>query len=316
MKNPVSKPSGSAPVLSAVFVTFEGRLPFVERLMKSLCPYPSQFLEIIAVDNKSCPNASEWLKTNFPCVTTFRNRENIGTAKAYNIGIDLSKGRYLMLINDDCCLEEKAAHRAVHFLETHPEFVGIGFSLLDLDGIRRPMKLHLYPFWPSSLDRPHRITFVGTNNLLCRREAFQSVGLFDENYFFFNEDLDWSWRARKIGLKFYYDPQFRIRHLYRLFSEKPPFNLEKYFTKIIADLYFYRKNMPVLFDFVKAFYKVSLRHNLKRIRKIGLYPQLKVLLRVERPKVLSNIYDVQKTLMNGSITDLLSLLENTDLSSC
>ncbi len=105
----------------------------------------------------------------------------IATAKAYNIGIDLSKGRYLMLVNDDCCLEEKVAHRAVHFLETHPEFVGTGFSLLDLDGIRRPMKLHLYPFWPSSLDRPHSITFVGTNNLLCRREAFQTVGLFDEN---------------------------------------------------------------------------------------------------------------------------------------
>jgi len=292
-------------MLSVIFVASGKRLPFVKRLMDSLTSYPQKFLEIITVDNDSCPNVSEWMKKNFPSVVIFRNKENIGTAKAYNIGINVSRGKYLMLINDDCYLKDKVVKKAVDFLELHPEFMGLGLSLLNPDGTSQFTKLHIFSFRPFNPGKPQRITFLGTNNLLCRKEVFQTVGLFDENYFFFNEDLDWSWRAWKGKVKFCYKPEFEIYHGYGL-SEKPSFELGRCLTRDIADLYFYRKNLPIFFKFIKAFYKRRLRRSLRKVKKIELYPELKTLFNIERSEILNNIYHIQKTLMNGNLTDLLS----------
>lgn len=305
----MSKSSYNFPILSVIFVTSGKRLCFVKKLMESLSSYSNKFLEIITVDNNSFPNASEWLKKKFPSVLTFRNKENIGTAKAYNIGINLSKGRYLTLINDDCYLKDKVIEKAVNFLEQHPEFIGLGFSLLNPDGTRQFIKLRIFSFHPYNPEKSQRITFLGTNNLLCRKEAFQKVGLFDENYFFFNEDLDWSWRAWKNGVKFYYKPEFEIYHGYGFF-EKSSFKLERSLTKDIADLYFYRKNLPIFFKLIKVFCKGRLSHNLRKVKKIELYHKLKPLLNIEKPEILDNIYNIQKTLMNASIMDLLSTIKS------
>ncbi len=299
------KLSSNFPMLSVIFVASGKRLPFVERLMDSLISYPQKFLEIITVDNDSCPNVSEWMKKNFPSVVIFRNKENIGTAKAYNIGINVSRGKYLMLINDDCYLKDKVVKKAVDFLELHPKFMGLGLSLLNPNGTSQFTKLHIFSFRPFNPGKPQRITFLGTNNLLCRKEVFQTVGLFDENYFFFNEDLDWSWRAWKSKVKFCYKPEFKIYHGYGL-SEKPSFELGRCLTSNIADLYFYRKNLPILFKFMKAFYKGRLKRSLRKVKKIELYPELKTLFNIERSEILNNIYYIQKTLMNGDLTDLLS----------
>lgn len=303
------KLSSNFPMLSVIFVAFGKRLPLVKRLMDSLTSYPQKFLEIITVDNDSCPNVSEWVKQNFPSVVIFRNKDNIGTAKAYNIAINQSRGKYLMLINDDCYLKDKVAKKAVDFLELHPEFMGLGLSLLNPDGTPQFMKLRIFSFWPFNPRKPQRITFLGTNNLLCRKEVFQTVGLFDENYFFFNEDLDWSWRAWRTRIQFYYKPEFKIYHDHGLF-EKPSFKLGRSLARDIADLYFYRKNVAILLKFIKAFYKKRLRHSLRKANKIELYPELKALLNIEKPEILNNVYDIQKILVNGNITDLISRIKS------
>jgi len=295
-------------MLSVIFVAFGGRLPLVKRLINSLSSYSNEFLEIISVDNNSNPNISEWLMKNFPSVITFRNKENIGTARAYNIRINLSKGRYLMLINDDCYLKNRVAEKAVDFLESHPEFMGLGFSLLNPDGTAQFMKSHIYFLLPFNPEKSQIINFLGTNNLLCRREAFKIIGLFDENYFFFNEDLDWSWRAWRTGIKFYYKSELKIYHSYGFFK-KPSLRLEESLVKDIADLYFYWKNMNFLFKFIKVFYKMRLRHNLNKANKIELYSQLRKLLNIEKPEILNNLYNIQKMLMNSSVTNLLQNLK-------
>ncbi len=166
--------------LSIIFLTYGERFSCVEKLMATLEPYPDEFLEVIAIDNNSTQDISGWLTKKFSFVKAFRNKENIGTARAYNIGIRLSKGRYIMLVNDDCYLKGRVAEEAVDFLELHPEFAGLGLSLLNPDGTRQLIKLQILSLWPSRVGKPQRITFVGTNNFLCRREVFKKVGLFKE----------------------------------------------------------------------------------------------------------------------------------------
>jgi GT2 family glycosyltransferase len=156
-----------------------------------------------------------------------------------------------------------------------------------------------------NLERQQHITFIGTNNLLCRRDVFSLVGPFDEHLFFYNEDLEWSWRAHKKGVLFYYRPDFAIVHGYG-FADKPVVSVERQLARDIANAYVYKKHFPIIFPFVKWLAKRSLRHGLRRTGRAKLYSRLQRLLDLECADVVSGTYEVQKALLaNGNLECLL-----------
>lgn len=298
-------PMSAQPHISAIFVASGTRLPHVVRLIDSLRRYPPEFMEIIAVDNASQPSVSDWLGQNFSQARVVRNPDNVGTSRAYNAGLLLARSKYLLVLNDDCCLQGLNLERAVAFLEAHESYGGLGLSLLNPDGSRQFTKLHLWSLRRVNLERPQHITFIGTNNLLCRRDIFDLVGSFDENLFFYNEDLEWSWRAHKKGVLFYYRPDFAIVHGYG-FADKPVVSVERQLARDIANTYVYKKHLPIIFPFVKGLAKRSLRRGLRRTGRTELYSRLQRLLDLERSDVVSGTYKAQKLLLtSGNLECLL-----------
>jgi len=286
------------PLISAVFVASGDRLPHVVRLIDSLRGCPPGLVEVIAVDNASEPSVAGWLQQNFPQARVVCNHDNVGTSRAYNAGMLLAHGKYVLVVNDDCCLQENLLERSADFLDTHPEYDGLGLSLFNPDGSRQSTKLNLWSLRRANLEKEQRITFVGTNNLICKRDIFRLVGPFDENLFFYNEDLEWSWRAHKKGVVFYYKPALAIYHGYGL-ARKPALSAERKLARDIANTYVYRKHLPIVFPVAKALAKYALRRSLKRTGRAGLYSQLHELLNLECSEVVRGTYEVQKSLLTG-----------------
>ena len=201
----------------------------IHSLEKALCGVEA---EIIVVDNHSRDNSVEYLKKIYPNVHYIENEHNDGFAKANNKGIRLAKGDYVLLLNPDTIVGEQTIARAVNFLDMHSGSGTLGVKMLNADGtyamesrrgVPTPMTA-LYKFtglwkrYPNSRkfarydmnylswDEPHRIDIVSGAFCMVKREVIMKVGLLDEDYFMYGEDIDLSYRMQKAGYTNWYLP--------------------------------------------------------------------------------------------------------------
>lgn len=204
----------SQTVLAVVVVTYRTR-ELVRRCVESVqedlpVGVPAR---IIVVDNASGDGTVEMLRQDFPDVQLIANAENRGPAKAYNQGVKAAlDAAYLMMLNSDIELRPRTIEPMLAYLEAHPSVSGVLGRLYNPDGTPQYMRVQIKQWRKPQWERPFPATFVSTCFLLVRREAFQRVGLFDEAYYFHNEDLDWSERAARLGLRFVYLPEVGVRH--------------------------------------------------------------------------------------------------------
>lgn len=196
--------------------------------------------DIWVVDNASKDTSVEMIKRDFPEVGLINNRKNLGYAKAANQGIRLSTGKYIVISNADVQVLDNALEKMVIFLENHPEIGILGPKVYDdsqKKGIqpscrsfpsfqtalfnRNSLLNKLFPRnrWSNRylmLDWDHRETkevdWVSGCFLIIRREAIQTVGLLDEDFFMYNEDVDWCYRMKKSGWKVFYYPEAEVVH--------------------------------------------------------------------------------------------------------
>lgn len=196
-------------------------------------------LEVIVVDNASGDNSVEMVKKEFPKVELVVNKSNLGFSKGNNIGVGYAKGRYILFLNPDTELSRDALKEALDYMETHKD-VGVvsprleladgvldeashrGFptpwnSISHFSGLRK-----LFPYskifagytqgWKLKDKAPHEVDSLSGAFYLVRREAGESVGWWDEDYFWYGEDLDFSYRLKQKGWKVIFLPQFTVRH--------------------------------------------------------------------------------------------------------
>lgn len=186
--------------------------------------------EVILVDNASTDGSVEMVRGEFPQVLLIENRENVGFARANNQAIRESQARYVLLLNSDAFLTGKAVHNMIEVLEAN---LGVGIAgarLVFPDG--QPQLSHgplptIYSEFMSlfGLDKylPRRnqdpsITFVETGTvvgacLMVRRSMLDQIGLLDENYFFFSEEVDLCRRAHRVGWKVVHVPGAKVIHI-------------------------------------------------------------------------------------------------------
>jgi len=230
-------------------------------------------LEIIVVDNHSSDGTLSMVREEFPSVRVVANPENVGFSKANNQAYKLGQGRYFLLLNPDTEIEENALQSMVEFMDTHPEcglsgpmvlndreghiqkscvrfFPAIGRempSLLGVDSILSKIsflsKISLR--WrPSSpvLDwhRTQEIPSFSGCCLLGRRKAIEDVGLLDENFFMYGEDLDWCYRMVRSGWKIYYLPEAKVIHYYDCSARQKYLSMRK--KHFQSHFYLYRKH--------------------------------------------------------------------------
>lgn len=194
--------------------------------------------EIFVVDNGSSDDSLGRIREAFPGVNLIRNEDNLGFARANNQAVKRSRGRYVLLLNPDTILRAKALERMVHFMDKYPRAGAVGAKLLDPEGTIQ-LSCRCFPSYRTALfnryslltkllpsnkfsreylmaDWGHssarEVDWVSGACLMVRREALEEVGLLDERFFMYVEDVDWCYRAKQKGWKVYFVPQAEVVH--------------------------------------------------------------------------------------------------------
>ena len=179
--------------------------------------------EVFVVDNHSHDGSLDYLKPRFPWVTFIESNHNQGFARANNLAIRQSSGQYVLLLNPDTFIAENVLSEAVNFLDAHPQAGGVGVRMHNADGTlaresRRGLPTPMvslrkmlgssgrYYMSHLSWDEPSRIDVISGAFCMMRREALDRVGLLDEDYFMYGEDIDMSYRLLKGGYENWYLP--------------------------------------------------------------------------------------------------------------
>ena len=189
-------------------------------------------VEVFVVDNLSTDGSVEYLRGRFPEVTFIENHENVGFARANNQAIRQSKGEYVLLLNPDTIVGEDTLVQCVEFMDSHPEAGAVGTYMLHVDGTFAPESrrglptpfvafckmMGLTALFPKSrlfgryymryLDENevNEIEVISGAYMMLRRDALDKVGLLDEDFFMYGEDIDLSYRVLRGGYKNYFLP--------------------------------------------------------------------------------------------------------------
>ena len=185
--------------------------------------------EVFVVDNHSDDDSVETVRQHYPWVRLIENQENLGFAKANNQAIRQAQGDYILLLNPDTVVAEDTFHGVLAFMDEHPKAGGAGVMMCYEDGSRAPESRRALPTpWVAALkmmgftkryylsdlpwDQPCRIEVVSGAFCLLRHEAIKTVGLLDEDFFMYGEDIDLSYRLLKGGWENWYLPYFIIHY--------------------------------------------------------------------------------------------------------
>lgn len=194
--------------------------------------------EVFVVDNNSVDNSLSMLKEKFPEVILIANKDNVGFSRANNQAMRLSSGEYILLLNPDTVVEENTFEKCIDFMDSHPDAGGLGIKMIDGGGKFLPESKRGFPsVWVSfckmsgltklfpnskkyagyymghlSEDKTNQVDILAGAYMLMRKECLDKVGLLDEDYFMYGEDIDLSYRIIKGGYKNYYFPEARIIH--------------------------------------------------------------------------------------------------------
>ena len=189
--------------------------------------------EVIVVDNHSRDNSVTLLRQYHPEVRIVENLHNLGFAKANNIAIRQSRGEYVLLLNPDTIVSESVVKGVISFLDSHPDAGSAGVRMLNADGTVAPESRRGVPtpmtafyklsglcgMFPNSRrfgryylghlpwDSPQQIEVVSGAFCMLRTSVLKKVGLLDEDYFMYGEDIDLSYRILKSGATNWYVPE-------------------------------------------------------------------------------------------------------------
>jgi GT2 family glycosyltransferase len=258
------------PDLSIIILSYKSK-EHLKVLLPSLYSSKTKYsYEVIVVDNGSNDGTVEWLRVAGYELGVIENT-NSGFSAGNNLGIKQSSGKYVLLLNPDTKLEPDTLETMLNFMEDHPD-VGISGpkivkpdGTLDLAARRRfPnvgnsfKRLFLldrtnYNYTDADENRSMEVDSVVGAFLLIRKTVIDKIGLLDEKFFMYGEDLDWCWRAKEAGFKVWYYPKTFITHYKGASSEKTAFKALKWFHEsmwIFYKKHYYKKNNPIINGFV------------------------------------------------------------------
>ena len=294
--------------LSVIIVNYNVK-HFLEQCLHSVQKATKNIAaEIFVVDNNSVDGSAELLREKFPNILLIENKENLGFSKANNQAIQQSKGRYVLLLNPDTVVEEDTFEKVIAFMDQHPEAGGLGVKMIDGKGIFLPESKRGLPtpwvafykifglsrlFPRSKVFGRYHLSFLNENEvhevdvlagafMLLRREALDKVGLLDETFFMYGEDIDLSYRIQESGYRNYYFPETTIIHYKGESTKKGSLNYVKVFYNamvIFARKHFNARKAGVfsllihLAIYFRAFLSIS-----KRLFSKILLPLLDILL--------------------------------------
>lgn len=252
--------------LSVIIVNYNVRY-FLEQALLSVRKAAQRLpTEIWVVDNNSVDDSVRMVEEKFPEVHLIANKDNPGFSIANNQAIRQSKGEYVLLLNPDTVVEEDTFERCCAFMDAHPDAGALGVRMIDGAGNFLPESKRGFPspwvafaktfglarIFPTSRlfnhyhlgylaeDETNEVEVLAGAFMFMRREALEKVGLLDETFFMYGEDIDLSYRVILGGYKNYYLPETTIIHYKGESTKKGSLNYVKAFYQ--AMIIFARKH--------------------------------------------------------------------------
>jgi GT2 family glycosyltransferase len=185
--------------------------------------------EIILVDNDSKDDCRQRVQAKYPEVRWLETGYNAGFARANNAGIEISRGKYILLLNADTIILDGAIDKSITLLSQHPDAVGCGVQLLNTDGSDQISGAHfvkgglntllslpylgnfiryigykLHSAAPSlkTLDDNIEVDWIIGAYILVKKDSLSKSGLLDEDFFIYSEEIEWCARLKKQGKLF------------------------------------------------------------------------------------------------------------------
>ncbi len=224
--------------LSIVIVNYNVRY-FLEQCLQSVYKALEGIdAEVFVVDNHSVDGSVAMVEERFPQVVLIANKDNPGFSRANNQAIRRARGEYVLLLNPDTVVEENTFRSSLAFMDRHPQAGGLGIKMIDGQGrylpeskrglptpwvafckifglsrlFPRSPRLARYYLGHLSENENQEVEILAGAYMLLRKKALDEIGLLDEDYFMYGEDIDLSYRLLKAGYKNYYLAESRIIH--------------------------------------------------------------------------------------------------------
>jgi len=272
--------------VSVVIVSWNAReylMQCLASLSQEACRYP---MEIIVVDNASSDGSADSVATSYPSVRLIRNADNVGFAKANNMAVSVSTGRYLCFVNSDVKVLPHCISRLVDFCEERPNVGMVGPRIIGGDGALqrscrgfpsvwnmscRALALDsLFPkirmftgyslsHWPQDSVQP--VDILSGCFWLVRRQALIQIGMLDEDFFMYGEDMDWCKRFWMQRWQVVFVPSAEAIHYGGASSSNSPVRF--YIERHRADLHYWKKHHSRAA--VAIYFLISCLHVLLRV---------------------------------------------------
>jgi GT2 family glycosyltransferase len=232
------------PLVSIIIPNCDG-LRYLQRCLPSIIAQTYRNLELVLVDNGSTDESVDFAKSLFPSVKALINTRNLGFAKPVNQGIRSSSGDYVLILNNDTVLESNAIRILVdamrNWQQKGDDVAGVAPKILFFDrliidsvgnGINQSGDVFNVGIGQVDLgqfDKPRRVFGLCFAAALIRRDVFEKLGLLDDTYFAYFEDVDWCYRANVLGYKFYSVPSAIVHHHHSASAKSLMMADEKYY---------------------------------------------------------------------------------------
>ena len=268
--------------LSIVIVNYNVKY-FLEQCLYSVRAATTNLdAEVFVVDNHSSDDSLAYLKPKFPEVIFIENPENVGFAKANNQAIGQAKGQYVLLLNPDTVVGEDSLRSLCYQMDEDKTIGALGVKMLNAEGhflveSKRSFpspwvsfcKLFglakLFPYSPFfsrynlpylNPDKPHTVEVLAGAFMLLRHEALDKVGLLDESFFMYGEDIDLSYRIAQAGYKNLYYPERLLHYKGESAKQDDKRYIEAFYG---AMLIFYQKYYPNSSALLRGLIKMAVR---------------------------------------------------------
>lgn len=222
--------------------------------------------EVWVVDNNSSDNSVEMVKKKFPKVHLIISKKNLGFAKGQNLALREIKSDYTLILNPDTEFEKNTFSKILKFMKNNPEVGVSSTKILDQSGKLvsnggdYPTGWPLFS-WLFNLDKSgksfHRsdnafynsknIDWVGGTAMVVRKDVFEKIGYFNEDYFMYFEDVDFCYNAKRAGFQIGFIPDAEITHISGASSKNPRYN--QWVGEFRGLLIFSFKNFGILYGF-------------------------------------------------------------------
>lgn len=246
--------------LSVVIVNYNVK-HFIEQCLFSVLKASQNLeVEIFVVDNNSVDGSVSLIREKFPQVYLISNKTNTGFSVANNQALRMAKGEYVLLLNPDTVVQEDTFTKVLSFMDAHPEAGGLGVKMLDGQGNFAPESkrglptpaVAFYKMFGLSKLLPkskkfgkYHLTYLPENEIneievisgafmLMRKSVLDKIGLLDETFFMYGEDIDLSYRITQAGYKNYYFPETQIIHYKGESTRRSSLNYVLIFYKAMA----------------------------------------------------------------------------------